>query len=400
MKLEGPPPGPPFVPTAPNLFKVMRASYGEREFLVMDDKRLSYSEADRRSADLAKGLLALGLGKGARVGILMPNNPDWVIAWMACARIGSLTVALSTFYQPPEIAWAIRHNDVQILLTASRFLKNNYLEKLERALPGLSDATTAELLLPAAPYLRRIVVWGDSDRTWAMRGPADLLAAAAAKPGIDDQLLAHIEAAVTPSDALIIICTSGTTSQPKAVVHSHGSVLRSTYQFLDYFDVRPQDRIYPALPLFWVGALNSQLFPAIYMGACLCFAPSPDPADVIDLAKRESVTQLRQWPPQARQLRLVLEQTGQTLPSVRLGIDGPKDLSGSPIPADRQGGMLGMTESFGMHSMDRTDTPVPAGKGGSYGRKLAGMERAIFDTETGEPLPCGHRGELFIRGTT
>jgi acyl-coenzyme A synthetase/AMP-(fatty) acid ligase len=399
VKLDPPPPGPPFTPTFPNLLGFVREAYGDREFLVLDDRRFTYAEADARSAELAKGLLAMGLGKGARVGLLMPNDPDWVIAWMACARIGALTIALSTFYQPPEIAWGVRHNDVQVLLIASRFLKNDYLEKLERAVPGLAAATSPELYLPDHPYLRRIVVWGECDRPWAMRGPADILAAAAAQPAVNDALLARIEAGVTPSDMLVTICTSGTTSEPKAVVHSHGSALRATYQFMDYVDVRPDDRVYPAMPFFWIGGLNTHLIPAMYRGACVCCSRTPEPGDLIEMVQREKVTVIQQWPPQTRRLMLTLEETGQTLPSVRLGLPPQLDLLGRPMPADRQAnGSLGMTESFGMHSMDRLDTPTPVGKAGSNGRKLVGMDRQIFDPETRAPLPRGERGELMIRG--
>ena len=399
MKLEGPPPGPPFTPTGPNLFAFVREAYGDREFLVLDDQRLTYAQADRQSAELAKGLLAMGVGKGSRVGILMPNSPDWVIAWMACARIGALSVALSTFYQPPEIAWGVRHNDLQVLLTVARFLKSDYIEKLERGLSGLAEATSPELYLPDQPHLRRIVVWGDCDRAWATHGPADLLAAAAAQPAIDDALLARIEATIHPVDPLVTICTSGTTSEPKAVVHSHGSALRATYQFMDYFDVRPDDRIYPAMPYFWIGGLNTHLIPAMYAGACVCMARSPDAIDVIDMAKREKVTVIQQWPPQARRMQQALEETGQTLPALRLGLGAPRDLLGRPMPADRlMSGPLGMTESFGMHSMDRLDTPIPLSKAGSNGRKLAGMERIIVDPETRAPLPLGQRGELMVRG--
>jgi acyl-CoA synthetase (AMP-forming)/AMP-acid ligase II len=399
VKLDPAPPSPPFAPTAPNLIRYSCEKFGAREFLALDDRRLTYDEADRRSRELAKGLLAMGVGKGARVGVLMANDPDWVVAFLACARIGALTVALSTFYQAPEIAWAVRHNDLQILLTASRYLKADYVERLERALPGLAQAETPELFLPEHPYLRRIVVWGGCDRPWALQGPADVLAAATARPAVDDALLARVEAAVRPCDALVTICTSGTTSEPKAVVHSHGAALRATYQFIDFFDLGPDDRMYPAMPFFWIGGLNTHLIPTMYRGGCLCFSPSPDPLDLIAMAQREKVTIIQAWPPQTRRLMLALEETGQTLPSVRVGLPPQLDLFGNPIPPDRQsGGPLGMTESFGMHGMDRLDMPLPVGKGGANGRPLEGMERAIFDPETGEPLPRNKGGEVYIRG--
>src|SRR5690606_16338543 len=151
------PKGPEFAPTLPGLIRAAARDHGEREFLVMGDQRLTYAQADRESAELAKGLLALGIGKGSRVGLLMSNSPDWVTAWCASGRSGALCVLLSTFFQAPEISWCVRHNDVEVLLVQADYIGNDYIERLERALPGLADQTSTELYLPGHPYLRRIV---------------------------------------------------------------------------------------------------------------------------------------------------------------------------------------------------------------------------------------------------
>ena len=128
------------------------------DFLVMGDRRLTFRDAERQSAELAKGLLALGIGKAARVGLLMPNEPDWVLNYFALARVGALTVTLSTFYQASEISWGVRFNDLDTLIISASYLKNDYIERLERAIPGLADQTSTELHLPTHPYLRRIIV--------------------------------------------------------------------------------------------------------------------------------------------------------------------------------------------------------------------------------------------------
>jgi acyl-CoA synthetase (AMP-forming)/AMP-acid ligase II len=391
------PPGPPCGATLPAVVRWAAKQYGDRELLVLGEKRISFIEAEHQSAALAKGLVALGIGKGTRVGILMENAPDWPLCFFAAARAGALTVSLSTFYQAPEIAWALRHNDVDTLLVTARYLAADYIERLERALPGLQEHTDTELYLPGHPFLRRIVVFGGCDRPWAIKGADSILAAAAAKPQIGDAFLAQVEKNIVPADDLIIICTSGSTAEPKAVLHTHGVCIRSTYDFLDYMDMRPGDRSYNGLPFFWIGGHNINLMPALYLGGTLCFAPTPSADAIFDTIQKERVTRVCLWP---TQIPALLERAeGRDLSTVRTGLGEPRDPWGDVIPRDRRlAGVLGMTESFGMHSIYRTWLPTPAGKGGSWGQTVRGMERRIVDPATGADLPRGTEGELYIRG--
>ena len=101
--------------SVPELLSRRRAE-PDGEFLVTDEERLSFAEADAQSRTLADALLASGVGKGTRVGILFPNCAQWLIAWLAAARIGALTVPLSTFAPGAELARLLRHTDTQVLL--------------------------------------------------------------------------------------------------------------------------------------------------------------------------------------------------------------------------------------------------------------------------------------------
>jgi acyl-coenzyme A synthetase/AMP-(fatty) acid ligase len=383
----------------PNLIRESVRLHGDREFLVMGARCISFREADEQSAELARGLLALGIGKAARVGLLMPNTPDWVLAFFAAARCGALTVSLSTFLQAPEISWAVRHNDIDTLLISSSYLNNDYQERLERALPGLGEHTTPELYLPHHPFLRRIIVWGPCDRRWAMKGAASLRDAAAGKPQIDGAFLANIESNVAPADLLVTICTSGTTAEPKAVVHTHGVAIRTVRIFTDYIDLRPTDRTYTTQAFFWVGGLNMNLLPSMYIGACLCFSETPKVSDIVDVIVRKKVTRLLVWPAQELGIHEYVEREKCDLSSIRTGLGPMRDQMGAIIPPDRRiGGIMGMTETFGMHSIAKLVEAAPAGKGGNWGRRLPGMERKIVDPETGVELPAGATGELLVRG--
>lgn len=395
------PPGPGFAPTLPNLVHEAVRLHGDREYLVMADRRITFEQAERVSAEWARGLLALGVGKGTRVGLLMPNNPDWVLAFLAASRAGALTVSLSTFFQAPEISWGVRHNDLDTLLVADSYLNNDYLERLERSLPGLAGHTSPELHLPEHPYLRRIVVFGPCDRPWAMKGPGSLLAAARAKPQIDDAFLAKVESNVVPADWLITICTSGTTAEPKAVVHTHGAAMRAVHIFTHYQDLRRDDRTYSGQAFFWIGGQNMNLIPSLYIGACICFSESPKPADIVDVIVREQVTRLSLWPAQVLGLAEHAEGQGLDLSFIRQGYGPPRDEAGEIIPPDRRaGGWMGMTESFGMHSIEKIRSAAPPGKAGNWGRAVLGVERRVVDAATLQELPPGETGVLYIRGHT
>ena len=126
-------PFPDYTPTIPEFVRTRTERFGERPLIRLGDARISYAEADQRSAHLAQGLLASGVGKATRVGLLMPNGPDWIVAWLAATRIGALLVPLNTFYKPRELGWVLRHADVHTLLTAARLLSNDYPMASRRA---------------------------------------------------------------------------------------------------------------------------------------------------------------------------------------------------------------------------------------------------------------------------
>jgi acyl-coenzyme A synthetase/AMP-(fatty) acid ligase len=394
----------PFLPdypaTLPNVIADTTRRYADREFLVMGDRRLTFRDVERRSAHLARGLLAAGVGKATRVGIIIPNTPDWVEAWYAAGRIGAFTVPLSTFFQAREISWALNEADIDTLLIVDEYLGHNYIERLERAIPELASQTSTQLYLPSHPYLRRIVVWGKCDRPWAIKGPQALRAMADAVPTIDDAYLKTVESLVTPADLLMGICTSGSTAHPKIVVHTHGSVLKTTHAYRPYSlgNFRPDERCLCAMPFFWLGGLNSNLMPVIYEGACLLFSESQRAEDQLDVLIKEKATRASMWPAQFKPIREVAEARGLNLNHLVPGVE-VRDPAGNILPLERRiASLLGMTESFGPHGVGNWGEVLEEKNGASWGRNLEGIERKIVDPATGETLPPGKDGELYIRG--
>src|SRR3546814_6017657 len=142
---------------------------------------------------MAKGLLALGLGKGARVGVILPCGTDGIVAWSEVSRIGGIEVALSTFASPAELHYTVHHADCAVLLTADRYLGHDYTAKLEEAFPEVARRRAGSPIHdPACPYLRHIFFSGEAP-AWS-DGTFGALASPALARG--DLLLAAVEAAV------------------------------------------------------------------------------------------------------------------------------------------------------------------------------------------------------------
>src|SRR5690349_3569303 len=118
------------------LGSVLRArahTRGDHPLLICDADRLSYTEAEHRSARMARGLVTLGAGKGTHVGVLYPNGSAFVIAMMAAARIGATVVPVSTFATAPEMRDQLAHADVEILLGAASYRSHDYRQRLAEA---------------------------------------------------------------------------------------------------------------------------------------------------------------------------------------------------------------------------------------------------------------------------
>jgi acyl-CoA synthetase (AMP-forming)/AMP-acid ligase II len=365
-----------------------RAAAPEAPWLIGRGFRLTFGEADTRSAALAGRLLAAGVGKGTRLGLLYPNTPDGVVAWLAAARIGALTVPLSTFSPGRELARAIRHADVAAVLSAPAFAGQDLTRRWEDGLPGLAGSPP-RLQLAAAPFLRWIHVAAGRAPAWSSPPPEPL------DPGV----VAAAQREVGPADALVVVSTSGATAAPKAVVHTHGSLIRHAAEIAGLRGLTGADRIYSPMPFFWVGGLVTVLLYSLTSGAAAVVQQRFEPAEALELIERERVTFVACWPNAARTLADHPTFAERDLTSVRGGtlIEALPEAR-RPASADLNPIQLGMTETGGPHSNpDDTYAPLPEHLRGTFGRALPGIEYVVVD-EAGTVLPAGELGELLVRG--
>lgn len=388
----------PFTPTVPAFLRHAAARSAGDPLIVLGDRRLSYAEAERESAELARGLVALGVGKGTRVAILFPNGPDFVLAWLAAARIGAIVVPVNTFYKARELHYVLRHADVSVLLTADRVVGSDCLERLEAAAPSLRDARGEPLFVPELPYLRAVRVFGEGRRPWAEAGPGELVELARER-GVPPELVSEIESEVHPADPMVIIYSSGSTAEPKGAIHTHGAVIRHAFELNALRDLRPDDVIYSPMPFFWVGGFTFSLVGAMHAGACLLCEERFEPGRTLELLERERATVVAAWPHFAKAMTEHPSFPERDLSSVRTGtLHAALPESRRPRDPELRHNSLGMTETCGPHTWGDPDVDLPERLRGSFGRAVPGLEHRIVDPETGEILPPGSSGEICVRG--
>ena len=389
-------PFPDFTATVPVFIRRLAEAHEAREVIVLDERRLSYREAETQSARLARGLLAQGVAKGTRVGVLMPNGPDWLVAWLAVARIGAILVPLNTFFQTRELRWILDHADIHTLLMVRSYLGHDYAERLEGAAPGLADSGPGLLRLSALPHLRQVFVWGACEHPWAS-GHDALLAAGEGEVG--EELLAAVEERVTPADPMAILYSSGSTADPKGAIHTQGTVIRHGFNLASGRDLVASDRVWSPMPFFWVGGFVFSLVGNMHVGATTLCEEVFEPGATLGFLERERVTVALGWPHFGKALSEHPDFKGRDLSSLRAG-NVPDLLPASLVPEDplRRPNALGMTETCGPHTWTRMEGVLPDNLRGSFGSAIDGVTHRVVDPETGERVAPGEFGEIHIRG--
>src|SRR5262249_36630183 len=287
---------------------------------------------------------------------------------------------------PAELRKVLRHGDAQLLVVPPRLFGRDMGGFLDEALPGLAAAAATRgtvLYETELPYLRSVLVHGGEAPAW----PAT----------VSDELVTAMEEQVVPADWLCTIYTSGTTSEPKGVVHTHGTQLRHGANLADLRSLATGTRVFAAMPFFWVGGLTCTLLPALHVGAALICQERFEAGGALDLIERERPSVLMGWP-NVRQ-RLVAH---QNFPG--RDFDGVPFLPppGTPeIDLQLMHNSLGMTETSGPHTAAGTDEMtriLPESLRGSFGPRVPYVEHRIADFDTNATLPDGQEGEVCIRG--
>jgi fatty-acyl-CoA synthase len=252
--------------------------------------------------------------------------------------------------------------------------------------------------VPSLPQLRRVVSLGiDAPRG----GVEDWESLLAQGRDVSDELLVELIDEVEPSDDGLIIYTSGTTANPKGVLHTHRAGVLQGWRFVDFLCLEEDDRVYTTYPFFWTAGIAMSLLPCLAAGACLLLEETFEPGAALERIESERATAVHAWPHQQKALCEHPDAAGRNLRSVRkIDFSSPiAKLAGIDKDEYGTGASYGMSETFTIASSLPADAPAQLRRDGS-GRPNPGMDFRIVDPETGAVVSDGSEGEIAVKGVT
>ena len=369
--------------------------FAAREAVVLTDalrggERVSWSYAELRhqARRIAKALIAAGVDKGGRVGILLGNRPEFVAALFGVALAGGTAVTLSTFSTSDELDQLLHLSDIGVLLTQRGIARRSLEREVAALVPSLPDARY--------PYLHRIAVLAGEGTEAGTRWD-DVLAAG---DGISDALLDARSARVGAQDEAVIIYTSGTTSEPKGVIHLHSTVIKQFHWQAAIYGRHPDTRIASPFPLFWSAGIVSVLGSTLAVGGLYVGDEVFEPGPALKLIARERIDEWYGFPTHTAALADHPDWPDADLSSLTR-VKGNNEFDGhpgtSPDPNWDHIVAYGMSESCTSVVSHLSTTPT-AIQHQSAGRPLPGIELRIIDVDDGRVLDAGAGGAILVRG--
>jgi fatty-acyl-CoA synthase len=357
--------------------------WGEREALVVLSQgyRATWRQLWDETTRVARGLLALGVGKGDRVGLWSPNRSEWVITQYAVARIGAILVNLNPAYKTAELRYALTQSGTRVLLLAARFRQSDYKQMLASVRADCPELVHALVL----------------DEDWEALG--------ARGEGVSDTVLAEREAALQFDDPINIQYTSGTTGFPKGATLSHHNVLNNGFFVGEALRLGPEDRVCVPVPFYHCfGMVMGNLACSSHGATLVIPGEAFEPLAVMRAVRDERCTALYGVP-----TMFIAELDHPRLSefdfsSLRTGI-----MAGSPCPIEVMKQVqsrlnmrevticYGMTETSPVSTQSALDDPLDK-RVTTVGRVHPHLEVKIVHPDTGAVVPRGTPGELCTRG--
>ena len=365
------------------------AEHASGEALVSRHQGLRYSYAELRDAveRVARALMALGVGKGDRVGIWSPNVAEWVLVQYATAKAGAILVNVNPAYRTHELRYALMQSGVSVLVSARWFRNTDYVAMLEEVRPEL-------------PELRHTVLLGEG-APWAMSWE-DLLSRADEAPA---EALRAREAELDFHDPINIQYTSGTTGMPEGATLTHHNILNNGFFVGERMRLTDEDRICVPVPFYHCFGMVLGNLAALTHGACIVLpGDSFDAGAVLATVQEERCTALHGVPTMFIAELEHPDFESFDLRTLRTGI-----MAGSPCPVEAMKQVIelmhmtevticyGMTETSPVSFQSMPDDDLEH-RVATVGAIHPHVEAKVIDPATGKVLLRGESGELCTRG--
>ncbi len=388
---------PPASRTLGDLLDEMAAARPHAEAVVFRRERLTYAALRARVDEFARALLAVGVARGDRIALLLPNRPEWLIAALATAKVGGIVAGISTFSTPRELGWTLEHAEATALVTVEAFRGRSYLSALYELCPELGRSEPGALRSARLPRLRTVVCLDERTHDGVFR-PDDFLGRASA---VQAAALAAAQRAVGPRDLCDILYTSGSTATPKGVTLAHYGVIENGFNIGERQHLGPSDRLWLAVPLFWsFGSANA--LPAIMThGGCVVLQESFEAGEALELMDTERCSVYYGMANMARALLEHPERPRRRLASMRtgltIGLAEDIQMTMDAVGAREMCNVYGSTETYGNCAVTDAHDPLPL-RLHTQGLPLPGMDIRAVHPETRQPLPPNEVGELAVKG--
>ena len=347
-----------------------------RPALIWKGGKISFATLWERVKQVGRGLADLGIKPGDRVGILLPNCPEYIYSYYAINRIGGVVVPINNFLKGAEVSYILADCQVHTLITTS--------PAAHSVLPHRGDLKD----------LKHIVLVGEVDE--------DLREASVPFSSLEEVPLSpEKERKASPSDLAVIIYTSGTTGWPKGAMLTNKNLIYNVISCTKALEIFPKDRFILFLPLFHSFTATVCVLLPIYMGCLTVLLESVNRKDIRHALTRYRVSVFVAVPALYNVMaQAKLSFLARWLNPVRIYVSG-----GAPLSVETLSKMekvyrrpllegYGLSEASPVVSVNPLDRPR---KAGSVGMAVPGVEVKVINGEERELGP-GEVGELIVRG--
>ncbi len=382
--------------------------FGDREALYFPaarggEQRWSFRQFDADVDLAARALLALGVQRGDKVSLWLPNRPEWLHLMFAILKVGAVLVPLNTRLRSADLQYVLKQSQSSTLIATDRSGPADYLTILKELFPALVRPARAGEPPPdwraqGFPDLARLVLVGAAPAA-AASAWSDALAAG---ERLGEAALEHRAAAVSPDDLALILYTSGTTGFPKGVMHAHAMV-RNMTDHASRMGVTWNDVILMYLPLFHVFGFTEGPLVSMLSGARQVVTETFDAEEALDLVAGERVTLMHGFDTHFKDLIEAQERRPRDVASLRTGLCAAGMHNSTPIVTRTNRVLMRTVTAFGMSEcsvgaclsfLDATEEQ----RCETSGYPAPGYELRVVDPETGRAQPPGVPGELHVRG--